>query len=119
MLHIVVLGVIEEDPVVCSFAKVLIPPRTSAKIAVSKRSGPGLALLARILSNSKISVRQKVTDLLIIPLELLQDMLARIRIMDQGISLRTVNELEVPRSWLAEYRLWRHFLVAEREGFSH
>ena len=59
----------------------------------------------------------KGTDLLIIPLELFQDVLARIRIVDQGISLRTVNELEVPRSWLAEYRLWRHFLVAEREGF--
>jgi len=58
-----------------------------------------------------------VTDLLIIPLELLQDMFACIGIVDQGISLGTVNELEVPRSRLAEYRLWRHFLVAEREGF--
>jgi len=44
-------------------------------------------------------------------------MLARIGIVDQGVSLRTMNKLEVPRFWLTEYRLWRHFFVAERECF--
>jgi len=58
------------------------------------------------------------TDLLIIPLKLLQDVFARIGIVNQGISLRTMNELEVPRSWLTEYRLGRHVLVAERDCFS-
>ena len=58
-----------------------------------------------------------MADLLIVSLELFQYTFARIRIVDQGISLRTVDELEVPRSRLAEYRLWRHFLVAGREGF--
>ena len=56
-----------------------------------------------------------MTDLLIIPLELLQDVLARIGIVNEGIPLRAVNEPEVPRSWLTENRLWWHFSVAERE----
>ena len=57
-----------------------------------------------------------MTDLLIIPLKLLQDVLTRIGIVNEGIPLRAVNELEVPRSRLAENRFWWHFSpVAERD----
>ena len=91
MLHVIIIGVIEEDSIVCGFANVCPSSGTNSKIIASEKDGTGFTLLAHIFSNSQDFPQdekgQRATDLLIIPLELLQDVFARIRIVNQGISL--------------------------------
>jgi hypothetical protein len=54
MLHVIVLIVIEEDPVVCGLADVRPLSGTNSRIAIGKRDGSGFTLLAYILSKGKV-----------------------------------------------------------------
>lgn len=90
MLHVIVLGVIEEDSVVCGLANLRPPSGTDNKIVISERDGAGFTLLAHISATTGFQLDkmgQRATNLLIVSLKLLQDMLARIGVVNQGISL--------------------------------
>jgi hypothetical protein len=54
MLHVIVLIVIKEDPVVCGLADVRPLSGTNSRIAIGKRDGSGFTLLAYILSKGKV-----------------------------------------------------------------
>jgi hypothetical protein len=110
MLHIIVLAVIKENPIACGLPDVRPSFGTGTEVTIRKGDGTGFTLLVHIFSASVRRKGRRLTDLLIISFEFFQDMFACLGIVNQGISLRPVNELEVSRSWLTEYRLWRHFL---------
>jgi hypothetical protein len=52
MLHVIIIDVIEEDPIVCGFADVRPSSGTNSKVVISGRDGTGFTLLAHIFSNS-------------------------------------------------------------------
>jgi hypothetical protein len=54
MLHIIVFGIIEEDPIVCGFADIRPLSRANGEVIVSKRDGASFTLLAHFFSNGQM-----------------------------------------------------------------
>jgi hypothetical protein len=54
MLHIIVFGIIEEDPIVCGFADIRPFSRANGEVIVSKSDDTSFNLLAHFFSNGQM-----------------------------------------------------------------
>lgn len=115
MLHVVIFCVVKVDAVGSGLSDV----RPLFVVREITRCNEPLELCARLSLFAAVEPAQKCeqqTSYLgkVASLHGLKDMLTRVGIMNEGVTLRTMNDLKMLCARLAEDGLWRHRV--QREG---